>query len=130
MDAVLVWKLDRFGRSVLDLVNRIDTLTRYHVRLIATSQGIDTNADNPAGRFLLHILAAVAELERVLIRERVRAGIARRKSKGLPLGRQRKVFDRGRAAELRAEGWSWRRIAHAVGVSTPTVIRAVREFSQ
>src|SRR5579864_9681306 len=74
-DAVLVWKLDRFGRSVRNCLDGIESLRTNGVRFLAVSQSIDTDESNPTARLLLHILASVAEFERELIRERVRAGI-------------------------------------------------------
>src|ERR1700737_4988801 len=81
-DTVLVWKLDRFGRSVKNCVDGIAALTAAGVRFIAVSQSIDTDESNPTSRLLLHILASVAEFEGELIRERVRAGIRSAKHKG------------------------------------------------
>jgi len=69
-DAVIVWKLDRFGRSLINCVAGIQELTAAGVRFIAVSQGLDTDAANPTSRLLLHILAALAEFERELIKER------------------------------------------------------------
>jgi DNA invertase Pin-like site-specific DNA recombinase len=74
-DVVVVWKLDRFGRSVIDLVSKLRDLESCGVRFIAASQGIDTDSANPTARLLTHILAAVAEFERSLIVERVSAGL-------------------------------------------------------
>jgi DNA invertase Pin-like site-specific DNA recombinase len=67
-DCVLVWKLDRFGRSLVDCLNNIRTLDENSIRLIAVTQGLDTDSKNPGSRFLLHVLAAAAEFERELIR--------------------------------------------------------------
>ena len=69
-DCLLVWKLDRFGRSLVDCLNNIRTLEENGVRFIAVTQGLDTDIKNPASRFLLHVLGAAAEFERALIRER------------------------------------------------------------
>jgi len=74
-DAVLVWKLDRWGRSVADSIRSIQELVSLGVRFLAVTQNLDTDETNPMSRFLLHILAAFSELEREMIRERVRAGI-------------------------------------------------------
>src|SRR5262245_51530322 len=73
-DCLLVWKLDRFGRSLVDCLNSIRELEENGVRFIAVTQGLDTDAKNPASRFLLHVLGAAAEFERALIRERTQAG--------------------------------------------------------
>src|SRR5229473_1289034 len=74
-DCVSVFKIDRFGRSVLHLNQQLATLTSYGVRFIATSQSLDTDEKNPTSRLLLQILASVAEFEREMIRERTLSGI-------------------------------------------------------
>ena len=93
-DAVLVWKLDRFGRSLKDCLDNLKTLEENGVVFIAVTQGLNTSNSDPAGRFLLHILRAAAEFERSLIRERVTAGIRAAKKDGKTLGRPRLVFNR------------------------------------
>src|SRR5437016_2030760 len=74
LDSVLVWKLDRFGRSLVDCLDHIQTLEEHRTRFISVTQGLDTDLQNPASRFLLHVLGAAAEFERALIRERTQAG--------------------------------------------------------
>ena len=69
-DCLLIWKLDRFGRSLVDCLNNIKILEENGIRFIAVTQGLDTDLQNPASRFLLHVLGAAAEFERALIRER------------------------------------------------------------
>ena len=76
--SVLVWKIDRFGRSVLHLNQQLAALSSYGVRFIATSQSLDTDQSNPTSRLLLQILASVAEFEREMIRERTLMGASRR----------------------------------------------------
>ena len=122
-DAVLVWKLDRFGRSVRNCLDGIEALRTHGVRFLAVSQSIDTDESNPTARLLLHILASVAEFERELIRERVRAGIKSAKHKGKPLGRRRVVFDRGKARDMHNAGASVREIASALRVGAGTIHR-------
>jgi putative DNA-invertase from lambdoid prophage Rac len=122
-DAVLVWKLDRFGRSVLDLVDALHHLASWGVRFIGVSQGIDTDTSNPTSRLLLHILAAVAEFERELIRERVKAGIRAAKNLGRCGGRPRRLFCSEQAMELRADGMSIESIARVLGVGRGTIQR-------
>jgi putative DNA-invertase from lambdoid prophage Rac len=85
------------------------------------SQGLDTDASNPTSRLLLHILAAVAEFERELIKERVSARPKHAKGKRTRIGRPRRVFRRDQAAELRAKGMSWRKIAAELGVPVTTI---------
>jgi putative DNA-invertase from lambdoid prophage Rac len=120
-DAVLVWKLDRFGRSLGDLIENIRTLTAAKVRFIATTQNIDTDNRSPIGRFMLHIFGAFAEFERDLIVERVKAGIAEAKRQGKHCGRPKKIFRRDRAEELRAAGQSWRQISAELGIPAATI---------
>jgi putative DNA-invertase from lambdoid prophage Rac len=124
-DAVLVWKLDRFGRSVRNCLDGIESLRAHGVRFLAVSQSIDTDESNPTARLLLHILASVAEFERELIRERVRAGIKSAKHHGKQLGRRRVVFDRGKAQAMHDAGASLREIASALRVGKGTVQRCL-----
>ncbi len=130
IDVVVVWKLDRFGRSTLDLLDNIRELESCGVRFLATSQGLDTDKANPISRFLLTVLGAVGELEREFIGERVRAGISRAKQKGVKFGPKLKVFNRGRAIELRETGWSIDRIARELGVGKGTIHRLVKDVPQ
>jgi DNA invertase Pin-like site-specific DNA recombinase len=122
-DAILVWKLDRFGRSVLNLSEQLAQLNSWGIRFIATSQGLDTDANNPTSRLLLHILAAVAEFEREMIRERVRAGMAAAKHAGVKVGRPRLTLDHRRARKLAKTGKSHRYIAELLGIGKGTVGR-------
>jgi putative DNA-invertase from lambdoid prophage Rac len=144
-DVVLCWKLDRFGRSLLNCKTALQQLQSQGIRFIATSQNIDTDESNPAARFLLHILMAAAEFERELIRERCAAGLRRyrsdydagkvgketrsRSGRNLPVGRPRKVFDRQMVIELRTQGLSPRRIASQLSVGEGTVRRILRDFA-
>lgn len=126
-DAVLVYKIDRFGRSVLHLSQQLAALTSYGVRFIAVSQAIDTDASNPSSRLMLTILSGVAEFEREIIVERTRAGVRAAKARGAQLGRPRRVFRRGEVVRLRDEQkMSWRAIAKALGAPVSTVVDAYR----
>ncbi len=125
-EAVLVWKLDRWGRSVAHCVSSIQELVSLGVRFLSPTESIDTGADSPMSRFLLHLFAAFAEMEREIIRDRVRAGVRAAKAKGTRLGRPPRVFRRDEARRLRAEGASWREIARALHVPMSTVIDACR----
>lgn len=124
-DAVLVFKLDRFGRSVLNLSQSLALLDSYGVRFIAVSQGLDTDQNNPTSRLLLNILSSVASFEVDLIRERTALGVRAARAKGKTIGRPRRVFRRDEALRLRTEGWSWRRIAAHLGVPVMTIRDAV-----
>jgi DNA invertase Pin-like site-specific DNA recombinase len=121
-DCVLVYKIDRFGRSVLHLSQQLAALTSYGVRFIAVSQGIDTDASNPSSRLILTILAVVAEFEREIIRERTLSGVRLAKASGKTLGRPMRIFRRDEVARLREEGLSWRAIAKQLGVPASTVV--------
>ena len=141
-DVILVWKLDRFGRSLIDCLNNIRELERWRIRFIATTQNLDTDEKNPASRFLLHVLGAAAEFERSLIRERTLAGqiryrsdyatgkvgktVSSRSGKNLAPHRPRKIFNRDSVATLRAQGHSIREIASRLGVGVGTVARTLQ----
>jgi putative DNA-invertase from lambdoid prophage Rac len=123
-DAVVVWKLDRWGRSVAHLVNSVQELACLGVRFLAVTQNIDTDESNPMSRLLLHMMAAFAEFERELIRERVKAGLERVKADGQELGRPRVVFDKEKVRKLRQQGKSIRHIATTLKLSHGVVQRA------
>jgi putative DNA-invertase from lambdoid prophage Rac len=143
-DCVMVWKLDRFGRSVTDCLANIELLETHEIRFIATSQGIDTDSKNPAARFMLVVLSAAAEFERTLIVERSQAGMARyrqdyeagkvgrtvhsRTGKDLPPHRPKRVFDREKLVELHRQGMSLRKIAKKLGVGLGTVSRTLEDL--
>lgn len=128
-DCVAVWKIDRFGRSVLHLNQQLDVLTRHGVRFIATSQGLDTDKSNPTSRLLLQILASVAEFEREIIRERTLSGIRAAQAAGKHVGRPRRIFRRDDVIRLRdAEGLSWRAIAAKLSLPVMTVVDAYKSF--
>ena len=134
--------MDRFGRSVLDFINNAQELSLAHVRLIIPSQGIDTSDDSPFGKFLVRMLSLLAELERDLILERTTRGQAEyrraykageigkeRHSKSrmdLPVGRQRRIFDRARAILMRREGKSIRAIAVELKIGKSIVDRLLQ----
>jgi DNA invertase Pin-like site-specific DNA recombinase len=114
---VVVYKLDRLGRSLQHLAQLIAEFESNRCALIATSQGIDTHESNPAGRLQLNVLAAVAEFERGVIVERVRSGIESAKARGVKLGRPRKMEARlPEVKRLVAEGMSARKIAEALKI--------------
>src|SRR3989449_163312 len=109
VSAVVVVKLDRLARSVHHLVTLAKELEALGVDLVVLDQGIDSTT--PSGRLLFHVLAAIAEFERDLIRERVVAGIRRAKAQGRRLGRPRRYqVDVGRARELLDQGLSLRAV--------------------
>lgn len=123
-DVVCVWKLDRIARSTKQFVDLVLELDRYGVRFMSLTQKmIDSDQKDPMGRFLLHLFAALAELERGIIIERVRAGVASAKARGKHCGRPPKAFHRDRVVEMRGRGLSWRAIAKELGVDQRTIRR-------
>jgi putative DNA-invertase from lambdoid prophage Rac len=125
-ESVLVWKLDRFSRSMLHLNQQLANLNSWGVRFMAITQNIDTDQTNPTSRLLLQILGAVAEFERETIRERVKAGMTTARHKGIRLGRPKRVFDRVKVEALRKRGMSVREIAAELGLGKGTVERALK----
>jgi putative DNA-invertase from lambdoid prophage Rac len=126
-DCIVVYKIDRFGRSVLNLNQQLAALTSYGVRFIATSQSLDTDEKNPTSRLLLQILASVAEFEREMIRERTLSGIRAAQAAGKVVGRPKRVFRRDEVVRLRdQEGLSWRAIGRKLGLPAMTAVDSYR----
>src|SRR3984885_10544905 len=126
-DAVLVWKIDRFGRSLKHLVNALAELVALGVAFISLRDNIDLST--PSGRLMFQIIGAMAEFERALIQERVRAGLRNARAKGRRLGRPRVIVDVSRIASLRSQGRSWAQITNEIGVSKGTAQRALVGFT-
>lgn len=120
-DAVLVWKIDRFGRSLKHLVNGLAELGAFGVAFISLRDNLDLST--PSGRLMFQIIGAMAEFERALIQERVRAGLRNARAKGKRLGRPCAIVDRVRVAALRTTGASWRTISRELGVGIATLYR-------
>jgi DNA invertase Pin-like site-specific DNA recombinase len=121
-DAVLVWKIDRYGRSLKHLVNALADLNAYGVAFVSFRDNLDLST--PSGRLMFQIIGAMAEFERSLIQERVRAGLRNAKAKGRRLGRPSVHVDGAEIARLRSQGLGWRAIASKLGVGLGTVVRA------
>lgn len=131
VERLVVYKLDRLGRSLTHLALILDELNRLRVPLIASSQGIDTSDDNPAGRLQLGVLMAVAEFERGIIKERVNAGLAAARQRGVQLGRPATI--NGRASEIRklkAKGLGLRAIARELRMPPSSVHKALSMVAQ
>jgi DNA invertase Pin-like site-specific DNA recombinase len=127
-DCIAVYKIDRFGRSVLHLNQQLAALTSYGVRFIATSQSLDTDEKNPTSRLLLQILASVAEFEREMIRERTLSGIRAAQAAGKIVGRPKRVFRRDEVVRLRdEEGLSWRAIGRKLDIPAMTALDSYRQ---
>lgn len=123
IERVVVVKLDRLGRSLPHLAQLIGEFDAHKVAVIATSQAIDTSHDNPAGRLQMHVLMAVAEFERALIRERTNAGLAVARANGKKLGRRAVKLDGEQLAilaEWRAQPDGVRALAKRLGVGVGT----------
>jgi DNA invertase Pin-like site-specific DNA recombinase len=127
IDAVIVYRYDRFARSLRQLVNALEEFRSLGVEFISLHEGVDTSTPN--GRLVFGIFASIAEFERELIRDRVRSGIAAARSKGKRLGRPRVKVDAARIATLRASGLSWPKIAAELGASVGTVYGAAHRLS-
>jgi DNA invertase Pin-like site-specific DNA recombinase len=119
-DVVVVWRLDRFGRSLRHIVTALDELHARGVSFVSLGEGIDLRT--PAGKLQLHILAALAEFERGRIKERIRAGLSRAKAQGKRLGRPRL-----HPAKIAVPGGSVRAAARIWGVSKTTAAKWIRE---
>lgn len=121
-DAVIVWKFDRFARSVSHLLRALETFNALGVAFVSLSESLDTST--PAGKMVFTVLGAVAELERSLIVERVKAGLRNARAKGKRLGRPQIGLDVAKIRRLRAQGRSWRKIARVMECSAKTCRRA------
>lgn len=120
-DAVLVWKLDRWGRSLAHLVDSVQEISALGIRFIAITQSIDTDEGNPMARLLMHLMGSFAEFEREMIRERTVSGVRAARARGKVLGRPRRVFRRDEVLRLREQGVSWRAISRQLGIAVSTI---------
>jgi len=121
-DAVLVWKIDRFGRSLRHLVNALADLDAYGVAFVSLRDNLDLST--PSGRLMFQVIGAMSEFEKSLIQERVRAGLRNAVARGVHLGRPRTSVDAAQIASLRASGASWREISEELGIGVGTACRA------
>jgi len=118
-DVVLVWRFDRFARSTKHLILALEEFKNLGIDFVSYQENIDTSS--PLGSAIFTIISAVAQLERDIIAERVKAGLRRAKENGMRLGRPRAVVDVEEVQRLRSEGLSLRAIARATGISRTTV---------
>jgi DNA invertase Pin-like site-specific DNA recombinase len=123
VDAVVVWRFDRFSRSITDLVASLEEFRTLGVAFVSIHEQIDTGS--PTGRVVFAVVAAMAEFEREILRERVRAGMARARERGVRLGRPFKL-DALEVLRLRRDGLSVRAIARSVGAPASTVADLLR----
>ena len=130
-DTVLTWKIDRWGRSVVDSIRSIQELVSLGIRFIAITQNIDTDESNPMSRFFLHVMSAFAEMEVSLIRERTIAGVRAARANGKTLGRPKRIFKRDEVVRLRdKQGLSWRAIAKELEIPVMTAVDAYRTCTE
>jgi DNA invertase Pin-like site-specific DNA recombinase len=122
VDAVVVYRYDRFARSLRQLVNALDEFRSLGIDFISIHEGVDTSTPN--GRLIFGIFASIAEFERELIRDRVRSGLAAAKARGKRVGRPRVAVDVRRIESLRLQGRSWAEITRETGTSKGTAQRA------
>jgi len=120
-DVVMVWKFDRFARSLKHLITALAEFDHLGIDFVSHQEAVDTST--PAGKALFSMIAVMAEFERELIRERVMAGLENAKRKGIQLGRRETLFDVNEAILMRKEGKSWREISKKLGVSKTVVYR-------
>lgn len=128
VDAILSWKLDRWGRSLKHLVNSLAELESLGVAFVALRDNLDLST--PSGRLMFHVIGAMAEFEKSLIQERVKAGLRNARAKGKRIGRPRVYVDCRQVRSLRTQGVSWRMIAKQMGVGTPTLFRALERRNE
>jgi DNA invertase Pin-like site-specific DNA recombinase len=129
-DTLVVWKLDRLGRSVKHMVDLVGELREKGIQLRSLTDSIDTAT--PSGRFFFHVMASLAEMERELTVERTKAGLEVARSLGRVGGRKRRMTDSKieSAKKLLASGVPPRDVAKNLGVSVPTLYRWVPASSQ
>jgi DNA invertase Pin-like site-specific DNA recombinase len=127
-DVVVVWKFDRFARSVSHLLRALESFKAQGIEFVSFSEQMDTST--PAGKMVFTVLGAVAELERSLIVERVKTGLRNAKAKGKRLGRPKRIVDARKLAGLRAQGFGWKKISREMGIGVGTLYRLAREGSK
>ena len=137
-DVLLVWRYDRFARSVIELLTALEEFRNLGVDFISLKDGVDTSS--PTGKLMFTVLAGIAEFNRNLIRQNVSAGLAAAKEKlksgpytrirdgklitVTAIGRPRVAVDSARVAELRLQGYTWQQISHGLGIGQGTARRA------
>ena len=122
-DTLVVWKLDRLGRTVKGLIDLVNDLNKKNIHFKSITDNIDTST--PAGRFFFHVMASLAQMERELLAERTKAGLAAARAKGRVGGRKRKMTPSkvDSAKQLLSSGMLPKDVAQNLGVSIPTLYR-------
>jgi len=126
-DVLLVWSCDRLARSTKHLLQTIDELNGMGIQFLSQREAIDT--EGPLGRAILIIVSAMAELERCILIERVRAGMRRARLEGRQIGRARLDVDRSQVITDRRSGMSLTQVAKKHGISRASVCRLMKEAS-
>ena len=121
IDGVLVWRFDRFARSTHHLLLALEEFRQLGVEFVSYQEQVDTGS--PLGQAMFTIIGALAQFERSLLIERVRAGIRKARADGKRLGRPRAILDRGRIAELQRQGVSYQAIARTLKIPKSTVYK-------
>jgi DNA invertase Pin-like site-specific DNA recombinase len=122
-DVVLVWKFDRFARSLKHLIESLDEFSSLGIDFVSYTEGVDTTTST--GQLLFHIVGAVAQFERDLIAERVRAGMAHARSMGKRIGRPCIPVDKEQIVKMRGQQMSLRNVADALSIPVSRVRRAL-----
>jgi len=126
-DVLVVWRLDRLGRSLRNLIELVGQLEEMKIGFRSIQEAMDTSTSG--GKLIFHVFGALAEFERNLIRDRTQAGLSAARARGKIGGRQRKLDEKQRELVVRLynEGGSVKDICHSLGISKPTFYRYVRE---
>jgi len=128
VDVVAVWRFDRFARSTSHLLSALEEFRQLDVDFVSVREAVDTSTS--MGKMVFTFLAAVAEFEKALIQERVKAGVERARRQGKQIGRPRRDIDLDLARMLRGQGHSFRRVAKMMGVPKSTLVRHLGEVDQ
>lgn len=123
LDAVVVYRYDRFARSLRHLVNALEEFRSLGVEFVSLHEGVDTSTPN--GRLVFGIFASIAEFERDLIRERVKSGMAAARARGAKIGRPKCKIDIAEVQALRSSGATWPTVARELNIGMSTLFRIV-----
>lgn len=127
-DSVVVYRYDRFARSLRHLVNALEEFRALGIDFVSIHEGVDTSTPN--GRLIFGIFGSIAEFERELIRDRVRSGMRSARARGRKIGRPRTAVNATRIAGLRSQGASWSEVCSETGLSAGTAKRAFYNLSK
>lgn len=131
LQIIVVWKIDRFARSMNDFCYWTQQLSKWGVRFIATQDNIDTDITTASGQLMMNILGAFAQFERQIIVERINASIAMRRAKGLPIGRTKVIARIDEMFRLhKEEKMSIRKIAERMGLAKSLVERRLKAYAK